>query len=507
MQVSLEKKKIVEDFLEKGILLEEGFLDELGEDFDIDNFYSKLLEKGVLESEVIVNNELRHSVLSSNFGELGSGDNNEEERGARGQGGECGVEIISSYEKISQKKAVKDFVTYFHKRFDAIEGILRGRQELQNVRSISRLLQQGNGKEQIAIIGIVKEVSKTKNMNYVLKVEDKTGEISVLINKNKPDLYKQAATIVPDEVIGVVGTGSQSIIFANNVLWPDVPLYKELKKSPDEEFALFLSDIHVGSNTFLGEEFERFLSWLNLEIGTDEHKEVVKKIKYIFIIGDLVDGVGIYPGQEEELTITEITEQYNEVARLLKKIPSRIKLIICPGNHDAMRLAEPQLPIYEEFAGALYDLPNVEMVSNPSIVNIAKKETFPGFDILLYHGYSFDHYIANVDEIRNNGGYDRADLVMKFLLQRRHLAPTHASSLYIPDTEEDPMVIKKIPDIFCTGHIHKSSVSHYRNITLISGSCWQAKTAFQEKVGHRPEPCRVPLVNLKTRDVKILKFG
>jgi DNA polymerase II small subunit len=172
-----------------------------------------------------------------------------------------------------------------------------------------------------------------------------------------------------------------------------------------------------------------------------------------------------------------------------------------------MRLAEPQLPIYKEFASSLYDLPNVQMVSNPSIVNIAKKSTFPGFDVLLYHGYSFDHYIANVDEIRNNGGYDRADLVMKFLLQRRHLAPTHASSLYIPDTEEDPMIIKKIPDIFCTGHIHKSCVSHYRNITLISGSCWQAKTAFQEKVGHRPEPCRVPLVNLKTRDVKILKFG
>ncbi len=41
---------------------------------------------------------------------------------------------------------------------------------------------------------------------------------------------------------------------------------------------------------------------------------------------------------------------------------------------------------------------------------------------------------------------------------------------------------------------------------MISGSCWQAKTDFQEKLGHEPEPGRVPIVNLKTRAVKILDF-
>jgi DNA polymerase II small subunit len=64
----------------------------------------------------------------------------------------------------------------------------------------------------------------------------------------------------------------------------------------------------------------------------------------------------------------------------------------------------------------------------------------------------------------------------------------------------------EIPDFFITGHIHKSIAANYKNITLISGSCWQSKTAFQEKVGHNPEPGRVPIVNLKTRDIKILKF-
>jgi DNA polymerase II small subunit len=79
--------------------------------------------------------------------------------------------------------------------------------------------------------------------------------------------------------------------------------------------------------------------------------------------------------------------------------------------------------------------------------------------------------------------------------------------LYVPYADHDPLIVSKIPDIFATGHLHKTSVSTYRNVTLICGSCWQGKTAFQEKVGHNPEPGRVPLVNLQTREMRILRFG
>ena len=181
-------------------------------------------------------------------------------------------------------------------------------------------------------------------------------------------------------------------------------------------------------------------------------------------------------------------------------------IIICAGNHDAVRISEPQPRLSKEYANPLWELPNVIMTTNPSMINIAATEGFSGFDILMYHGYSFDHYIANVDSIRSKGGYDRADLIMTFLLQKRHFAPSHTSTLYIPDSKDDPLLIKKVPDIFATGHIHKSAAASYRNITLICGSCWQDKTAFQEKVGHHPEPARVPIINLKTREVKILSF-
>ena len=139
-------------------------------------------------------------------------------------------------------------------------------------------------------------------------------------------------------------------------------------------------------------------------------------------------------------------------------------------------------------------------------MNIHSSENFSGLDVLLYHGYSFDYYIANIGSIRLNGGYDRADLVMKYLMQRRHLAPPHTSTLYIPDNEKDNLVIETVPDFFITGHLHKTAVVQYKSTTMICGSCWQDTTSYQLKVGHRPEPGRVPIANLKTREMKILRF-
>jgi hypothetical protein len=96
---------------------------------------------------------------------------------------------------------------------------------------------------------------------------------------------------------------------------------------------------------------------------------------------------------------------------------------------------------------------------------------------------------------------------MKYLLQRRHLAPTHKSNLYIPDPKKDPLVIDKIPDFFITGHIHRVSLSNYKNITMVNCSCWTDITEDSEKRGLQPQPAKVPIINLKTREVKIINFA
>ena len=176
------------------------------------------------------------------------------------------------------------------------------------------------------------------------------------------------------------------------------------------------------------------------------------------------------------------------------------------GNHDAGRLSEPQERPFKDMAEAIWAMPNITIVSNPAQVNVGAKDDFPGFDFLLYHGGSLIYYSENVPSIREAGGQKRSDLIMKFLLQRRHLAPTHKSTLYLPDSEEDFLLIDAVPDFFITGHIHRSSVSSYRNVTLVNASCWTETTDDQIKRGLEPLPARIPIINLKTRDVKIMNF-
>ncbi len=416
------------------------------------------------------------------------------------------VTVVISYENKPHKYVLRDFTNFFLSRYRFLEAILRNRQELQNTLTINRLSGKKE-KEAVSIIGLVDEISEARSGNLIITLEDMTGKIKALISKNKKDLFSAGKDLVVDEVVGISGMCSDNFIFIDNIVWPDIPSSNEMKKGPEEEYAIFLSDIHVGSNLFLKKEFRRFLQWINGEIGSETQRSIAQKVKYIVIAGDLVDGVGIYPAQEDELEITDIREQYMEFCRLAQQIPASKQIIICPGNHDAVHLAEPQSIFYQEFAAPLYTLPNLTLVTNPALVNIGKTDTFSGFDVLLYHGYSFDYYIANVESIRTNGGYQRSDLVMKFLLKRRHLAPSFKCTPYYPAHREDPFLIKKIPDFLITGHIHYCSVANYKGITTVSGSCWQAKTSFQEKLGHEPEPARVPIVNLKTREIKVLKFG
>jgi DNA polymerase II small subunit len=417
------------------------------------------------------------------------------------------VKIVKSYDKESKKRTFQDFVSVFNNRFKSLSEMLKSRRELDSVTSISRLFSK-NQNDKTAIIGMVADKQFTKNNNIFLTLEDTTGTCSVIIRKtdDEKELFELAENLVLDEVIGVTGTYLNKAVFADNIIFPDIPLNKELKKQKEEEYVVLIGDTHFGSNHFMKEDFERFIKWINLDLGNDEQKRIASKVKYAILTGDIVEGVGIYPSQESDLDIKDIVEQYEEAARWLRKIPSHIELIVQSGNHDAGRLSEPQEAPFKDMAKALWDMPNITLISNPGYVNIGATDSFPGFDFLLYHGGSLIYYADNIPKIRALGGQKRSDLIMKALLQKRHLAPTHKSTLYLPDADEDFLLIDIVPDFFITGHIHRSSVSSYRNVTIINASCWTETTEDQIKRGLEPLPARIPVVNLKTRDVKLINF-
>jgi len=393
------------------------------------------------------------------------------------------------FQPFKKEISVNDFVDFYRFRFNYLKEILKERKELENLISIDKLT---SSNRKVSVIGMVYEKRETKNGNIILTLEDNKASVNVLVGKDK-EVYKKAQNVVEDEVIGVKGFGNKEIIFASDIVFPEI-LNQNQKECKEDKNIIFISDIHVGSEKFLEKNFMKFIKWVNGEINEDEK---VKKISHIFILGDLVDGVGIYPGQENELNIKDIKEQYKYLAEILKEIRQEIKIVILPGNHDAVSLLEPQT--FTSYAEPLV-FENTELLQNPSFYNIY------GYNLLLYHGYSLDYYANYVYGLKQHKPYQNPRYLLRFLLSKRHLAPTHGSTFYFP-SQNDFLLINKTPDLFVTAHIHKSDIEYYKNIFLISTSCWQARTKFQEKMGHEPDPCKVIVFNTKNKKINIIDFS
>jgi len=405
------------------------------------------------------------------------------------------VLLSPSVNTVGKKIEVSNFVTYFKNRFIEMRNLIRERSELENLISINKISGQNFG---FSIIGMIREKKITHNKNILLEIEDLTGKIKVLINGNKKELIEKAEEICLDSVVGFKGSGNKEILFVNEIIFPDAAL-AERKKSNLDESVLFLGDIHYGSKTFLKDSFSRLIDFLN----SDNLES--KKIKYIFFVGDIVTGIGNYPDQEADLEILSLEDQFSSFANLLKKIPSHIKIIISPGNHDGVRIMEPQPLLDKKYAWSLYELENVFITENPSRINIGSYSGFSGFNVLTYHGFSFFYYVNNVPRLMKLKAANNPEIIMKYLLLNRHLAPTQGSTQYFP-LDKDPLIIKEVPDIFISGHTHKSGISYYNNILIVSVSGWESLSPYQIKTGMIPDFCKVPMFNLKTREVKILDF-
>ncbi|MCX6750999.1 MAG: metallophosphoesterase, partial [Candidatus Pacearchaeota archaeon] len=260
--------------------------------------------------------------------------------------------------------------------------------------------------------------------------------------------------------------------------------------------------LHFGSKRFMKENFLKFIDYLNGDFQTDTE---YKKIKYLFLVGDVVTGIGNYPNQEKDLEIVDLEEQFFGLAELLRKIRKDIKIIISPGNHDGVRLMEPQPFLDEKYSWPLYELENVIITPNPCYLNLGEKINFSGFTVLTYHGFSYPYYANNIPSLIQKRAMNCPEEIMKYLLKNRHLAPTHSSTQYLP-LEKDGLLIREIPDIFVSAHTHKCGVAYYNNILVVSISCWEEMTPYQEKFGNVPDHCKVPIFNLKTRKLKILDF-
>ncbi|HTX43786.1 MAG TPA: metallophosphoesterase, partial [Methanocella sp.] len=254
-----------------------------------------------------------------------------------------------------------EFVGYFRDRYSRLGDMMRHRISARPIESIKKKNLPRGEKAEIGIIGMVSDVRNTANGNRLVELEDRTGSVGVLISKDK-DFFD--TPLLLDEVVGVTGTVRDGgLLMATGIAYPDVPNTNAPRRAEEPAAVALISDVHIGSNTFLEDPWMRFIDWLNGDF--EMHHDLVSKLKYVVVAGDMVDGIGVYPGQEKELHIMDIYDQYRKAAEYFDQFPKHLRIIITPGNHDAVRQAEPQPALLEEMQ-RMFKHPNVTFAGNPS---------------------------------------------------------------------------------------------------------------------------------------------
>ena len=392
------------------------------------------------------------------------------------------VKVLSDpTSKITTGAGVKGYNALFSSRFNKLKRVISDRPESRMLKSLASI-KTAKTDDDMYVCGLVTMKNSERNITKLI-LEDPSGSFEGIIFD--AELQKTADTLMSDQFVMVrIGMGKNSGFIIKDLILPDLP-DQASNKSETDAYAVFLSDLHIGSKYFMEEEFSDFVSWLS------SPDPVARKIRFVLIGGDIVDGVGIYPNQNKELVCQTIEEQLDKVVSLLDKIPKNVQIIIMPGNHDPGRRALPQPAIPEKYNSALWERENVVMVGNPAMISLN------GVKVLMFHGQSIDDIVKTTPGMK----YDEPTNVMKHLLKARHLSPIYGSQTPIAPEMEDLMVIEDIPDIFHVGHVHKAQLDMYKGILLVNSGSWQKQTPFQASVGMTPNPGIALMVNLKTFQV------
>ncbi|MEM3064255.1 MAG: DNA-directed DNA polymerase II small subunit [Candidatus Nitrosotenuis sp.] len=389
--------------------------------------------------------------------------------------------------KITSSEGVEGFTALFTSRYTKLKRIMSNRPEAKMLKPISAALTL-KSKDDVYVCGLVSERRTDRNVTKVT-IDDPSGSIETVVIDE--DLQKTAAMLLMDQFVMLKIVSSKNGGFiVKDIILPDIPDHA-VNRSRTDTYALFVSDLHIGSKFFMEKEFLELISWLS---GPDP---IARKVRFIVIGGDVVDGIGIYPNQDKELVALDSAEQLRLVFEILDKIPKHIKVFISPGNHDPGRRALPQPAMPAKYNPDLWGRKNFFMIGNPAMISLN------GVKVLIFHGQSVDDIVKTTPGL----SYDHPAKVMQYLLKARHLSPIYGAQTPMAPELEDHLVIDDVPDIFYTGHVHYVELDLYKNILLVNSGAWQQQTPFQAGVGIVPTCGVAVLVNLKTFKVYTKNFA
>ncbi len=395
--------------------------------------------------------------------------------------------LFDPSEMITTAEGIDGYNSLFKSRFTKLKKIVSNRPEAKLLKSIATVI-GSKSKEDLYVCGLLSERKSERNITK-LTLDDPTGSIETIVFDK--DLQQTADSLLTDQLVMERLThGRNGGYIVKDIITPNIPEHTS-NRSKTETYVVFLSDLHIGSMYFMERELNDFVSWLS------SPDPIARKIRFVVIGGDVVDGVGIYPDQNKELDLLDVGQQLSKTAQILNKIPKNIKIFISPGNHDPGRRALPQPAILEKYNSDLWKNENFHMVGNPALISLN------GVKVLIFHGQSID------DVVRTTPGlsFDKPAKVMRSLLQARHLSPIYGAFTPIAPELDDMMVIEDVPDIFHAGHVHVVDLDLYRGVLIVNSGAWQHQTPFQAGVGINPTPGIAVIVNLKTFKVFTKDFS
>jgi DNA polymerase II small subunit/DNA polymerase delta subunit B len=222
------------------------------------------------------------------------------------------IEILKKFSQPTGVFSTGDIMKFFQERYEFVRKKLEKRVDLINTISINRISKKTR---KFSIIGMVNERNEEEKS---IEVSDLTGTTTIFLDKKIFDI------LPVDTVAGFVCEKKDDKITAENVIFPDVPLKKEISKTSSEAHCLFVSDFHLNSSK--NDFFEKFLTMLkslnlsNLSVfflgdissKKDDYRKIIEsipeKISCIFLAGELEKNI-----EMENIFKTPILIQIGEV--------------------------------------------------------------------------------------------------------------------------------------------------------------------------------------------------
>ena len=199
----------VKNLINLGYLVDESILN-LIENIDEDNFY-RLIEGLKKENTFIINNDLIKKILVND------------------------INIVKEITHVN-RFTMQEFVKNLNVRYSALQSILIKRLEFSDLVSINKI-----GVGNATVIGLVKEKNEKEN-EFVLSLEDPTGELQVIMPKNIGEKLNL------DDVVAVSGRVNNKILFAEKLIYPDVPIRPVNYTSESIRIAFLEKDKDYDSN-------------------------------------------------------------------------------------------------------------------------------------------------------------------------------------------------------------------------------------------------------------------